>query len=87
MYRAIIRTLSSDLLISRQSTTVRITHVIVRSSSRGTISSTTVFGVRPSGVNPVAQHCLSASLQAVKQSSSSAHLFYSGREIQLLLLE
>jgi hypothetical protein len=28
-----------------------------RSSSNGTISSTRVFGVFPSGVTPVAQHC------------------------------
>ena len=58
MYKAMIRTLSIDLSVSvAVLSAASPPHVIVRSSSNGTISSTIVFGVFPSGVKPVAQHC------------------------------
>jgi hypothetical protein len=61
MYRAIILTLSSELWhISKIYPEKAGTHVIVRSSRRGTISSTSVFGCFASAVYPVAQHYQSA---------------------------
>jgi len=58
MYKAIIRTLSIELSVSwAHENQAMPTYVMLRSSSSGTISSTIVFGVLPSGVKPVAQHC------------------------------
>lgn len=70
------------------------THLTERSLSNGTISSTSVLGVLPSGVTPVAQHCRAcervssrSKSSAFSNGTSGTHLLDIGAGRQLLLVE
>ena len=56
------------------------------SSRRGTISSTSVFGVLPSAVTPVAQHWIVVKL-VVHAGKEKSHLFYVRDRRELAFLE
>ena len=80
----------SSLVSAGQATSVDVinTHTTSRLSRRGTISSTSVFGVLPSAVTPVAQFCLE-SMQGLKHTRNprDAYLLDIRHSRQLVALE